>query len=631
MERSGGNSVRSGGWPALSYDFFLAHAGADAAEAERLYDLLAKDARVFLDSRSLRLGDDWDRTLTEAQRQSRVTVVLVSANTDAAFYQREEIAAAIDLARRNVAEHRVVPVYLEAVPTDMPYGLRLKHGLAASGQHAIEQVAARLLDLHRTLAAETELTTERVVTPVPESAQSSTELIEGLFDRDPVVSLSAVGGLTELGPSIVPDVIGRLSELNTVTIIAARTLLSRFPEESAQLMSDRILNAHRDWQGANFIPDCFSPQQRPFCADLLARHLDDDEPDVVRKCIESLGFLAAETWGYRLVDLMLSSDQYHYGKYAWYIILARARMLVMLEADWIEKEWRLRSTFDDVERVIAEASARGWQSTEYSSLQDVLGKCQPRHADHLITSWLTADLVERRSLAARALGQMRLRRSLPYLIDRAKSTREIDQVWHEAVFAIANIGGPDAVTSLEDLLGSVRDNERRSADVRWALVHCLADAADDRQFARLAREVLAHPPREVGFVHRAVGLRRDDRFTGELRRGLESTDPIVRGQSALALARIGDTTAHESLIRVATEAGNLKERIMVSLGLLSIGEPVPGDPELRRLRADLSQESFLYKRVITDDILQVLSTSEHPCAVSVAEAWRGIYSEGLDY
>jgi hypothetical protein len=76
----------------VSYDFFLAHAGLDAAQAERLYDLLSTETKVFLDTRSLLLGDDWDRMLAEAQRSSRVTVVLVSANTDTAFYQREEIA-----------------------------------------------------------------------------------------------------------------------------------------------------------------------------------------------------------------------------------------------------------------------------------------------------------------------------------------------------------------------------------------------------------------------------------------------------------------------------------------------------------------------------------------------------------
>jgi len=80
---------------AWSYDFFLAHAGPDAATAERLYDLLARKTRVFLDSKSIDLGEDWDRVLAEAQRRSRATVVLVSAHTDAASYQREEIATAI--------------------------------------------------------------------------------------------------------------------------------------------------------------------------------------------------------------------------------------------------------------------------------------------------------------------------------------------------------------------------------------------------------------------------------------------------------------------------------------------------------------------------------------------------------
>lgn len=616
----------------MPYDFFLAHAGPDTATAERLYDLLAAETRVFLDSKSLVLGDDWDQALAEAQRLSRVTVVLVSANTDAAFYQREEIAAAIDLARRSEAGHRVVPVHLDLHSGDVPYGLRLKHGLAVSDQVPIQQVAARLLDLHRTIAAQAAgPPAEYVATPAPTQALSRTELIAQLFDRDPVVSLPAAAGLTELGPSIVPDVVARLSGLNSVNVIVVRTLLSRFPDESARLMADRILDADRDWHGVTMVPDCFSPRQRPFCAEFLARHLDDSEPDVVRKCIESLGFMAAETWGSRLVELMLSSNEDFYGKYATYVIVARARMLVLLEADQIEQNWQLPVTFSDVERVIAEASRRGWQSIQYALLQDVLAKCQPRHADHLITSWLSADLVERRALAARALGQMRLQRSLPYLVGMAKSMSEIDQVVHEAAFAIANIGGPDAVTALEDLLTGMREDEQRSGDLRWALTLCLADAVDDAQFARLARDILAIPPSEVCFVYRAVGLRRDDRFTSELHHGLGSTDPAVRGQSALALGRIGDGKAHGVLARAVAEAANSQERILASLGLLSIGEAVPSDPELRQLRKDLSQESFLYKRLITDDIVQVLSTSEHPQAASIAEAWRGIYAAGQDY
>ena len=138
---------------AWSYDFFLAHAGPDAATAERLYDLLARKTRVFLDSKSIDLGEDWDRVLAEAQRRSRATVVLVSAHTDAASYQREEIATAIALGRRDEARHTVVPVYLPpATPDVPPYGLRRKQGMVVSDQLPIQKVAARLLEFHRAMA-----------------------------------------------------------------------------------------------------------------------------------------------------------------------------------------------------------------------------------------------------------------------------------------------------------------------------------------------------------------------------------------------------------------------------------------------------------------------------------------------
>jgi hypothetical protein len=90
--------------------FFIAYAAPDAAVAERLYNLLATESTVFLDTRSLRLGDDWDRELAAAQRRAAITVVLVSDHTEEGFYQREEIARAIEMARQG--SHRVVPLWL---------------------------------------------------------------------------------------------------------------------------------------------------------------------------------------------------------------------------------------------------------------------------------------------------------------------------------------------------------------------------------------------------------------------------------------------------------------------------------------------------------------------------------------
>lgn len=130
------------------WDFFLAHAADDMAAAEELYDALREGGRVFLDSRCLLPGDDWDQQLRSAQALSRITVVLVSARTEQAYYQREEVAAALDLARHNPTTHRVIPVYLDSAVsgnTSIPYGLRLKHGLSVLELGGLSAVAEKLL------------------------------------------------------------------------------------------------------------------------------------------------------------------------------------------------------------------------------------------------------------------------------------------------------------------------------------------------------------------------------------------------------------------------------------------------------------------------------------------------------
>jgi predicted ATPase len=131
------------------YDFFLAHAGPDEAVAGELYDLLSPHARPYLASRCMELGADWGRELSEVQRRSRVTVVLISPNTPRAFYQRAEIARAIDLAREDPASHGVIPIFLEGFSGDprqeVPFGIDLKHGIRLSESTDLASAAEQLL------------------------------------------------------------------------------------------------------------------------------------------------------------------------------------------------------------------------------------------------------------------------------------------------------------------------------------------------------------------------------------------------------------------------------------------------------------------------------------------------------
>ncbi len=139
----------------FKWDFFIAHADRDLPAAEMLYDSLQPHSRPFLDKRCLRLGDNWDTKLAEAQKNSLITVVLVSGNTDNAYYEREEIAAAIMLSRTNEESHRVVPVYLDsdALRNSVPYGLRLKHGVTLSDETRLQEVGNQLIELLQSLSA----------------------------------------------------------------------------------------------------------------------------------------------------------------------------------------------------------------------------------------------------------------------------------------------------------------------------------------------------------------------------------------------------------------------------------------------------------------------------------------------
>ncbi len=134
----------------MAWDLFVAHAAADKAVAEQLYDALATlGVRTFLASRSIGPGERWDRVIPAAQREARATVVLVSPRCDEAFYLGDEVATGIALSRANSAAHAIVPVYVEGAPADafaIPYGLRVLQGLDLPKLGGVAALARRLAE-----------------------------------------------------------------------------------------------------------------------------------------------------------------------------------------------------------------------------------------------------------------------------------------------------------------------------------------------------------------------------------------------------------------------------------------------------------------------------------------------------
>jgi hypothetical protein len=129
-----------------TYDIFIAYADDDRVQGEQLFDALAEilpRERVYMASRCLKPGQRWDTEVARAQRASRMTAILLSSHTAAAFYECNEIVSAIALSRRG--RQAVVPVNLEATTTHIPWTLLIIQRLDWRASGGAQGVARHLV------------------------------------------------------------------------------------------------------------------------------------------------------------------------------------------------------------------------------------------------------------------------------------------------------------------------------------------------------------------------------------------------------------------------------------------------------------------------------------------------------
>lgn len=157
-------------------DVFLAYATPDEDLAKDLYDILsAVRLNVFMAPKNLRLGDDWFESISENQRDSLLTIILLSHHTSKAHFQKEEILKALKLQERGV--HRVIPVYISGkqIPENLPVPIRGLQALFLDNFPSLLGVAQRI-------EAEV-LTSRRRIVPVQQLEERTIVIVTGCHHR----------------------------------------------------------------------------------------------------------------------------------------------------------------------------------------------------------------------------------------------------------------------------------------------------------------------------------------------------------------------------------------------------------------------------------------------------------------
>jgi HEAT repeat protein len=611
------------------------------------------DVSIFQDRKDIDVGESWRRRLAEGLADATFLLPVITPRFLKSPYCREETAMFLDRERSLDRDDLVLPIYYidcqdflaatadEAVAAIMrsllekqyfdwrdlrlrapadPVVLRKRKELAEGIRRAIRRSSAE--------ARPAEVAQSGRSTAAPLGQVSLDDLLDALFENDPVTSWPAAREIAQRGPDAVPLVVNRLRDMTAPMIIVIRALLSQFAEVSAPLMVERLKTADRDWHGATFVPNCFSVAHAAYCQEDLAElYRDGSTPiDVVRKMIESLGYVGATDWAFSVGKFLKERAEHssdYYDKYSGYCVEALARIVVLRPTP---EPLLDQVAFAHLESAISLAGTKGWQSITYPNLKEILSGCKPHHGDHLLSDWLTSNNEDFRDLGAYALGAIGLQRAVPALLARCSDPHESDRVRGTAVFAVGVIGGTAAVDGLIALQG---DHAPDLLDD--ALAICVAGIPDDDAFSQLAQMLATSTISERWWVYRAIGRRGMSVLLELVRDGLHDQDSTVRGDAALALARLEGASERERLLRARSEASTIREQLLTSLALLSIGEPSLDDPELLGLRAMLGAESYMYQPATKRDILEVLGSCSHPRAADLAAAWGPIYSASSYY
>ncbi|HEX6372144.1 MAG TPA: toll/interleukin-1 receptor domain-containing protein [Longimicrobium sp.] len=589
------------------WDVFISHASEDKETVARPLTRRLMDAgvQVWLDAHTLTLGDSLRGKIDEGLAGSRYGVLVLSPSFFAKQWTRQELDGL--LAREEAQGKVVLPVWHQVTQADV--ALRspiLASRLAVSTADGLDRVVGEVLRVVR-----------------PEMPAQAPPRVDDLFSHDAYVSMTAADRLPADDDAVVEQVVERIHGLNTVTILAVRTFLARAPALSAPRLVARLRTARGDWHGAVLVPNCMHPAHRPLVENELAEvALQGGEPDVVRLATEALGFVGAEGWGFSLLERLEKAGEYMYDKIESYVTLAVARMFVLSEPTpgwYVVYQNTLERLLDHVARAARGAAAHGWRSILKGELYDVLSLAPPDRADLLMDRWIPSDHPDLRGLAARALGNMRLERTAPALVQLLEDDES--SVRHQAAMALGGIGGEVAVEALASRMHDPQDG----GSARLALSAALQTVGDVDWLAELGEALLASETSEKCWVYRAMGLSRDVRFVPRLRQGLLDRELTVRAMSALALARVAGGAERLRLERAHREAGSPMEQVFSAVALVVAGGHRPDEALLRGLREALAIESYMYKRMGTDDVVTELRACDSPEARSIAACWQRVY------
>jgi Caspase domain len=415
---------------------------------------------------------------------------------------------------------------------------------AASGQYTQRPVALQVKPFHGIERQHT----HRAVVEVAGRAKNS-----DLLDTDIVRAVRAADELAG-SPELDVSALLNVNRAFKARWRIARTLLATVPDRSGPPLLERIMACEVTgpaWHRASDAADLLSTTHRPLLENDLTDALQGFHVERMRHVITALGRIGATS----RAEGVAEAAEHDIDKLGSNAVEALARMFqASVAKGGTDPEAALRTLGDFLLR----------HPNYASDARPIFFTLTPPHADPLLEHWLPSENTDLVSLAANALGHMRLRRACKALADRAGNLTVKEAA--PLVYAIGRIGGREAVELLR--------TRSRLPEYGRAASEGLALCAEyvEGDFDIFAHELIDATSVYTWAVYRAIGMRPDPGSDEMLRRGLQDKHGVDRGVTALALARRQGRAVLDTIKIAFDQATHPIESIMTALAVLRLDD-----------------------------------------------------------
>ncbi|WP_138180333.1 hypothetical protein [Nakamurella multipartita] len=387
----------------------------------------------------------------------------------------------------------------------------------------------------------------------------------------------------------------------------ARTLLATVPDRSGPPLLKRIMACEVSgptWGQASNAAGLLSPTHRPLLENDLTETLEGWHVERIRHVITALGRIGATSRAERVEE----AAEHYIDKLGSYAAEALARMFQASVA---------KGSISDADPESALRTLGDFLTRHPDYVRDVysiFSTLTPKHADPLLKHWLPSENTDLVSLAADALGRMRIRRACKALADRASTLPAKNAA--PLLYAIGRIGGREAVELLRTR--SLLPQYGRAASEGLALS---AEYVED-DFDILSNELIDTTSVYTWAVYRALGIRPDLGSDELLRRGLQDKHGFDRGVTALALARREGKAVLNTVKVASDQAADPIESIMTALAVRRLDDTIATRSMINDRLARHVDTVLMLDDIPFNDVVNELEFGGDPGLTDLAHALR---------